>query len=99
MAKQKNSSPNKMPSKDFTRLLAKRLDVDRAVAEVIIEAIQNCVLESIIEYDEIKVGNFIKFKKHHKPEMKRILNGETVTTPPYTGIQVKMGYHFKKIKS
>lgn len=96
MAKTK-SKPKKMPKQDFIRLLSRRLDVSQDATALLIDTVQGVILESLEDYDSVKFGDLVVFNKQKKPEATRILNGEKITTPAYTGIKAVITDRFKKM--
>ena len=89
--------PKKMPKQEFIRLLSRRLDISQEATSLVIDTVQGVILESLEDYDSVKFGDLVVFNKHNKPEATRILNGERVTSPPYTGLKATITERFKKM--
>lgn len=89
--------PKKMPKQEFIRLLSRRLDVSQDATSLLIDTVQGVILESLEDYDSVKFGDLVVFNKQQKPEATRILNGEKITTPAYTGIKATVTERFKKM--
>lgn len=89
--------PKKMPKQEFIRLLSRRLDISQEATSLVIDTVQGVILESLDDYDSVKFGDLVVFSKQNKPEATRILNGEQVTTPAYTGLKATITERFKKM--
>lgn len=91
------TKPKKMPKQEFIRLLSRRLDVSQDTTALVIDTVQGVILEALEEYDSVKFGDLVVFNKQDKPKATRILNGEKVTTPAYTGLKATVTERFKKM--
>ena len=66
-----------MPKKEFIRCLAQELDVTQGVAIEVIEAVEKTVLDGLIDFEKVKLGDLVVFNKKHVPARSYILPGET----------------------
>lgn len=78
-----NRAVGLMPKKEFIKRLAEQLEVTQAVAELIIETVQDVILDGLQDYNKVKFADLVSFTKQSLPDRSYRLPGESeVKTAP-----------------
>lgn len=85
-------------NKEFTKRLAKKLNVTYRVSDSIIKSIQELVFESLEDNDKVKVGDFLVFDKKEMKEREHILpnSNEVVVKDSYIKLSANLTEKYKK---
>ncbi len=63
-----NGTRHLMPKKVFIKALAAKIGTSQIVASQVIEALEETVLEGLVEYEKVKIGDLVAFTKKRIPE-------------------------------
>ena len=73
-----NRAVGLMPKKEFIKALASKLNVTQGVAITIIEAVEDVVLDGLVENNKVKLGDLVTFTKQEVPSRRyKLPNDDT----------------------
>ena len=73
-------------NQEFTKRLARKLNVTQSVSENIVSSIQGLILDLLQEDTKVKIGDFLVFEKKDVPERE-------YTLPNSTEVRVKESHY------